>query len=62
MLSILHLDVDVAVVSCGLHIVSTLLILAEDCDAKILDKILQILSLHMFSVMMMTMRVVMRVV
>ena len=56
-----HLDVDVAVVCCGLNIVSALLILAEDCDAKVLNKILQILSLHVFSMMMVTMRVVMRV-
>ena len=50
-----------AVVRCGLHIVSALLILAEDCDAKVLNKILQILSLHVFSMMMVTMRVIMRV-
>ena len=50
-----------AVVCCGLNIVSALLILAEDCDAKVLNKILQILSLHVFPMMMVTMRVVMRV-
>ena len=43
-----------AVVRCGLDIVSALLILAEHSDAEVLDEILEILSLHVFpmSVMM----------
>lgn len=47
-LTFLHLDVDVAVVRCGLDIVSALLILAENSDAEVLDEILEILSLHVF--------------
>ena len=52
-----------AVVCCGLHIVCALLILAEDSDAKVLDEILQVLSLHVFSMVMvaMVMSVIMRV-
>ena len=57
----LHLDVDVAVVCCGLYIVCALLVLAEHRDAEVLDEILDILSLHVFPVMMVTMVMAMRV-
>ena len=49
----LHLDVDVAVVRCGLDIVCTLLVLAQHRDPEVLDEILQILPLDVFTMVMM---------
>ena len=40
MTRVVHLDVDVAVVCCGLDIVCALLVLAEHSNAEVLDEIL----------------------
>ena len=38
-----HLNVDMAVVGSGLHIICALLVLAQDSDPEVLDEILQVL-------------------